>query len=91
VKRKTAYLNEASPLLRTFATIMLDCGLRSEEAYRLRWNENYRDGRVIIHTGKSKAASRSVPVTLRVAALLEMWRIECAAGWIFPASTKSGT
>jgi integrase len=70
---------------------MLDCGLRSEEAYRLRWNENYRDGRVIIHTGKSKAASRSVPVTLRVAALLEMWRIECAAGWIFPASTKSGT
>ena len=89
-EEETAYLNEASPLLRTFVTIILDCGLRPDEAYRLRWNENYRDGRIIIHTGKTKAARRSIAVTQRVAALLEMWRTEHAEGWIFPAPTKSG-
>jgi len=89
-EEESAYLSEASPLLRTFATIILDCGLRPDEVYRLRWNENYRDGRVFIHTGKSKAARRSVPVTPRVTALLEMWRMECPRGWMFPASTKSG-
>ncbi len=90
IDEETAYLNEASPLLRTFATIILDCGLRPDEVYRLRWDENYRDGRIVIHIGKSKAARRSIQVTPRVAALLEMWRIEGAARWIFPAPTKSG-
>jgi len=87
---ETAYLSEANPLLRTFATIILDCGLRPDEVYRLRWSENYGNGRIIIHTGKSKAARRSIAVTPRVAALLEMWRIERETSWIFPAPTKSG-
>jgi len=89
-EEETAYFNQASPLLRTFATIILDCGLRPDEVYRLQWNQNYRDGRIIIHTGKSKAARRSIPVTPRVAALLEMWPTESGTGWIFPAPTKTG-
>jgi integrase len=84
------YLSAATPLLRVFATIMLDCGLRPDEIYRLRWDENYGNNRVIVHTGKSKAARRSITVTPRVAALLEMGRTENATGWIFPAPTKSG-
>jgi integrase len=51
---------------------------------------SYRDGRIVIHSGKSKAARRSIPVTPRVAALLSMQREISAEGWIFPATTKSG-
>jgi integrase len=89
VQEETAYLNEASPLLRTVATIILDCGLRPDEVYRLRWDANYRAGRITIHTGKTKAARRSVSVTPRVAALLEMWRTEPATEWIFGAPSKA--
>ena len=86
-----AYLAAAaSPLLRCFATIILDCGLRPEEVYRLRWAESYRDGRIVVHWGKSKAARRSIPVTQRVAAMLSMQQSVTAEGWIFPAPTKSG-
>ncbi len=89
-EQEAAYLGAATPLLRIFATIILDCGLRPEEVSRLRWEESYRDGRIVIHWGKSKAARRSIPVTPRVAALLSMQREICAEGWIFPAPTKSG-
>ncbi len=89
-EQEAAYLAVATPLLRSFATIILDCGLRPEEVYRLRWEESYRDGRIVIHWGKSKAARRSIPVTQRVAALLSMQRSLSKGGWIFPAPTKSG-
>lgn len=84
-----AYLKAAEPLLRGVATIMLDCGLRPDEVYRLAWQENYREGRIVIHTGKTKAARRSVPVTHRVIALLEMRRVGEETGWIFAAPTKT--
>jgi integrase len=56
------YLKAASFPLRFVATIMLDCGLRPDEVYRLQWDVNYRDGQIVIHTGKSKAARRAIPV-----------------------------
>lgn len=61
------YLNAAEPLLRAVATIMLDCGLRPDEVYRLKWHENYRDGLIVIHTGKPEppAEASLLPVTLR--------------------------
>ncbi len=86
---EVAYLAAAEPLMRTVATVMLDCGLRPDEVYRLSWKDNYRDGRLIVHTGKTRAARRSIPVTARVAALLEMRRTG-DEGWILPAPTKSG-
>lgn len=89
-EEEVAYLASASPLLRIFAAIILDCGLRPEEVYRLRWQESYREGRLVIHWGKSKAARRSIPVTQRVAALLSMQQSVSGDGWIFPAPTKSG-
>lgn len=85
---ESAYLAAAEPLMRAFATIMLDCGFRPDEVYRLRWAENYRDGRIVIHKGKTPAARRSVPVTLRVAAVLEMQLSK--SEWVFPAPTKTG-
>lgn len=65
------YLAKAKPLVRDVDTILLDCGLRPEERFRLRW-ENIKDGNLEIHFGKSGAARRRIPMTPRVSALLEM-------------------
>jgi integrase len=77
-------------LLRDVATILVDCGLRPEECFRLR-AENVVEGKVEIHFGKTDNARRRIPVTLRVGAILDM-RISKVSGkgWIFPAGTKSG-
>lgn len=77
-------------LLSDVATILLDCGLRPEECFRLR-PESVRDGRIEIQYGKTDNARRRIPMTPRAQAILEM-RVSKAAGskWIFPAPTRSG-
>jgi integrase len=77
-------------LLSHVASILLDCGLRPEECFRLR-PESVRDGKIEIQYGKSDNARRRIPMTPRVRAILDM-RLSKAAGgeWVFPASTKSG-
>ena len=77
-------------LLRDVATILLDCGLRPEECFRLR-PENVAEGNLEIHYGKTDNARRRIPMTQRVKATLDM-RLSKAAGseWVFPAQTKSG-
>ena len=60
-------------LLRDVTTILIDCGLRPEECFRLRW-EHVRDGAVHIPFGKTENARRTIPLTPRAAALLEMRR-----------------
>ena len=79
-----------SALLRDVATILLDCGLRPEECFRLR-AENVSNGKLEIHFGKTENARRRIPMTRRVKATLEM-RLARANGsaWVFPAPTKSG-
>ena len=85
-----AYLTNASPIVRDVATIMLDCGLRPEECFRLK-RENVREGSIVILAGKTSSARRRIPMSQRVTALLEM-RISTAgeSDWLFPASTASG-
>jgi integrase len=77
-------------LLSDVATILLDCGLRPEECFRLR-PESVRGGKVEIQYGKTDNARRRIPMTPRVQAILEM-RLARAADseWVFPAATKSG-
>jgi integrase len=77
-------------LLHDVASILLDCGLRPEECFRLR-SENVRDGRIEIQYGKTDNARRRIPMTPRVAAILDMRLTKSAgSGWVFPAATKSG-
>jgi integrase len=76
-------------LLRDVATILLDCGLRPEECYRLRW-EQVRDGSLHIPFGKTASARRSIPLPNRSAVLLEMRRSVANSEWVFSACTKSG-
>jgi integrase len=62
--------------------------LRREERFRLR-PENVRDGRIEIQYGKTDNARRRIPMTPRVAAILDM-RLTKSDAWVFPAATKSG-
>src|SRR5947209_5158648 len=77
-------------LLLDVATILLDCGLRPEECFRLR-TENVRDGKTEIPYGKTDNARRRIPMTPRVQAILDM-RLSKAtrSQWVFPAPTRSG-
>ena len=75
-------------LLHDVTSILLNCGLRPEECFRLR-PENVRDGRIEIHYGKTDNARRRIPMTPRVAAILDL-RLSKSAGseWVFPAAEK---
>ncbi|MCL5745160.1 MAG: tyrosine-type recombinase/integrase [Acidobacteria bacterium] len=63
--------------------------MRPEECFRLRW-EHIRDGAVHVPFGKTENARRTIPVTPRTAALLEMRRAVANSPWVFPAPTRSG-
>jgi integrase len=91
------YLAAASEPLASIATVLADTGLRPEECFKLRWEHiNFANGRHgslrVIH-GKSPAARRTLPLTLRVWTLLEArWEKvdKPGEGWVWPAPTKSG-
>ncbi len=76
-------------LLRDVATILLDCGLRPEECFRLRWSE-IPDGSLHITHGKTENARRVIPLSPRAAAMIEMRRTTSNSEWVFPSSTGSG-
>ena len=87
---ETAYLEAAAPLLRDFTVLEFDCGLRPEEAHRLKWSQ-IRNGNIEIHTGKTRDARRSIPASPRVVAMLERRKSDSSASeWIFSAPTKAG-
>lgn len=78
-----------SYLLRDVATILIDCALRPEECFRLKW-ENFRDGLIDIHKGKGKGSRRRIPASQRVQGILDMRKGQSTSCWIFPAPTRSG-
>ena len=76
-------------LLRDVATILIDCGVRPEECFRLRW-ENVRDESLHVPFGKTVSARRTIPLTPRAIALIDMRRARRKGDWVFPAATASG-
>ena len=76
-------------LLRDAATLLMDCGLRPDECFRLRW-EHVRDGALHVPFGKTENARRTIPLTPRAGGLIEMRRTVANGEWVFPAPTKSG-
>ena len=88
-EEEVKYLMAAPVLLRDVVTILLDCALRPEECFRLRW-ENVREGTIHITFGKTKASRRRIPMTERVVAIPERRRSEVNSEWVFPAATRSG-
>ncbi|MFN7542826.1 MAG: tyrosine-type recombinase/integrase [Acidobacteriota bacterium] len=76
-------------LLRDVVLLLLDCGLRPEEVYRLKW-EQVQNGVVQIMTGKTRNAKRRIPMSQRAAAALEMRRSWVESEWVFPADAECG-
>ncbi len=77
-------------LLRDVITILIDCGLRPEECFRLQW-EHVRDGALHIPFGKTRErAAAQFRLTQRAAAILEMRHAAASGEWVFPAPTRSG-
>ncbi len=88
-QRYLAATSAQSYLLRDVATVLLDCALRPEECFRLHWDE-LRDGSLHIRFGKTENARRSIPMTQRVAAQLDMRKTDAESEWSFPAPTVTG-
>ena len=76
-------------LLQDVAIILIDCALRPEECFRLRW-EDVRDGALHVMFGKTANARRRIPLTERVITRLEERKAVARNGWVFPAPTKTG-
>jgi integrase len=90
-KRREEPIKPADPyLLHDLATILLECALRPDEAYRLRWDQ-ILDGSLWIAHGKTDNARRIVPLPQRAAAVIEMRQgSQADSPWVFPAPTASG-
>ena len=54
-------------LLRDVAAVLLDCGVRPDERFRLQW-EHVRDGALHVPFGKTENARRTIPLTPRLVA-----------------------
>jgi integrase len=77
-------------LLADVTRILLDCGLRPEECFRLK-PANVVEGKLVVHFGKTGNARRRIPITPNVQAILDMRLTKAADGaWVFPARTRSG-
>ena len=75
-------------LLRDVSAVLIDCGLRPEECYRMRWDQ-IRKNSVYIQFGKTVNARREIPLFDRVTAILDDRRSTLQSGWVFAAPTKS--
>ncbi len=92
-----AYLAAADDELAAFMILAFDTGLRPDEAYSLRWEyvnwRNGANGTVFVAQGKTAAARRVVPMSIRLKFVLETrWELagKPADGFVWPAPTKSG-
>jgi integrase len=76
-------------ILPDVSIVLLDCGVRPSECFRLKW-ENVQGDVIEITYGKTENARRRVPLSQRAASVLELRRLEFPGEWVFPAPTKSG-
>ena len=96
-EEEARYLAAASEPLASVAIVLADTGMRPEECFRLGWEHisfaNARFGTLRIPFGKTAAARRMLPMSLRVRETLEArWERQGRPeeGWVFPAHTNSG-
>lgn len=93
-EQETRYLAATPEPLKSLATLLLDTGLRPGEALNLKKADVCieatgpgRFGRLLVRSGKSKNAKRTVPLADRVARLLKSRLDEEGSEWIFPGET----
>ena len=74
-------------LLRDVTIVLLDCGIRPEECFRLQWSQ-CQNGVIEITYGKTDNARRRIPLSPRAHSTLEMRRGVLEGPWIFPGTHK---
>ena len=91
------YLAVAPEPLCSVAAVLMDTGMRPDECYRLRWEfvtwSNGRNGTILVTHGKTAAARRIVPLTVRSRNILQArWEDagSPAEGWVWSCPTRSG-
>lgn len=97
VEEEGRYLAAAPEPLGSVAAVLIDTGMRPDECYRLRWESvtwiNGRNGTVLVTHGKTAAARRVLPLTVRARKILQVhWEAagSPAEGWVWSAPTRSG-
>jgi integrase len=95
-EEEARYLAAASHSVGSVAAILVDTGMRPDECYRLRWESltwtNGKNGTILITHGKTAAARRVLPLTLRARNILRTrWQSvgSPAEGWVWSAATRS--
>jgi integrase len=95
-EEEARYLAAASEPLASVTAILVDTGMRPDECYRLRWESvtwtNGRNGTILVTHGKTTAARRVLPLTLRARNILQgRWETagRPAEGWVWSAPTRS--
>ena len=91
------YLLVALEPLVSIVTVLFDTGLRTDECFRLRWENiswiNGRHGTLAVTHGKSHAARRVIPMTPRVRITLDNRWLAAGkpeSGFVWPGDTSSG-
>jgi integrase len=91
------YLAASPEPLNSVAALLTDTGMRPDECYRMRWESvtwtNGRNGTILVTHGKTAAARRVLPLTVRAKNILHTrWENagRPAEGWVWPAPTRSG-
>jgi integrase len=96
-EEEARYLAAAPEPLGSVAAILADTGMRPDECYRLRWESvtwtNGRNGTILVTHGKTAAARRVLPLTLRARNILHnRWEAAGAPaeGWVWATFTRTG-
>lgn len=80
------YFSAASPLLRQIARVIIDCGMRPDEVFRIeRSNINFESRTVFNPFGKTRAARRTIPITEEVCGILKSHCAKETGKYVFPS------
>jgi integrase len=90
---ESKYLESArmcSQLLWDLSVLLIDCALRPDEAYRMKW-EHVRKDSIYIPGGKTASSRREIPIDFNGRVMEILNRRRALGGlWVFPAETKTG-
>ena len=93
-KQEQQYLSLLPDTLRDVAVLLLDTGMRVQEAAKLQWPDVHFDpasgaraGYIHVRDGKSRYARRNLSMTARVRAMLADRFNASTTVWVFPSDT----
>jgi integrase len=91
VEEELAYFREVSQPLRDIATVILQSGMRPGEVFRMEVrNLNFLHRTISIPTGKTKAATRTTPMTNDVCEILQRRSKGARGRWVFCSPSGPG-